>query len=271
MDICLIVAHIGQKSTIALEKLRTLIPALICGTSKSKAANDWEDEAMTGAEKRKQQRVRIRKDVRINNDGSGRGTCISESGMFVLTGQDYQENGKVVISFSFDRELLSMPGIVRHFDADVGFGVMFVNPTDEQRALLRQVIHAEAAAGRHPARANVLLVDDNVIKRKKYAKVLLKSGYTVLEADNDIQAIELLETRPAQAVVFDPFIQNGFHLLRKIRMLPECRTIIPIVLASKAVPEDKKRMYLSAVKDVLLKMTTPPLRLQQIIEKHLPL
>ncbi|KAF0181944.1 MAG: hypothetical protein FD164_1432 [Nitrospirae bacterium] len=226
---------------------------------------------MTETEKRKQQRVRIKKDVRINKDGSGRGTCMSESGMYVLTGQDYQENGQVMISFSFDRKLLSMPGIIRHFDADVGFGVMFVNPTDEQRALLRQVIDAESSAEKLPARANVLLVDDNATKRKKYAKVLLKSGYVVLEADNDVQAVELLKTRPAQVVVFDPFIQNGFHLLSKIKMLPECRTIIPIVLASKAVPEDKKRMYLSAVKDVLLKMTSPPLRLQQIVEKHLPL
>ncbi len=225
---------------------------------------------MPGMERRKHTRARINKDVRIN-DKAGLGTCIGKGGIYILTNQEFQPNSQVMITLTMDRGLLAVPGVVRYFHADVGMGVMFLNPTDDQCALLRQIVESAQASEQKKTAPTVLLVDNNVIKRKTYAQVLARSGYIVHETGSDIEAIEYLRTKPAQAVIFDPFIQNGFTLLQRIRLLPDCRSIFPIVLASRNIPEDKKRMHLQAVREVLVKMTTPPLRLQKVLGKYLPI
>ena len=226
---------------------------------------------MLSIEKRKHPRRRIDKEVRINRDGAGRAACISEGGMFVLTCQEYRPNDHVFLTLAMDCGLISLSGTVRYCVTDVGMGVMFSNPTDDQRALVQQLIETAGTAVRKQGETGILIVDNNAIKRKAYAQTLARSGYRVHEASSDTEAIELLRSKHARAVIFDPYIQNGFSLLKRIRMQPDSRAIIPIVLASKPISDDKKRMYLHAVPEILLKMTTTPLRLQQIIGRHLPL
>jgi CheY-like chemotaxis protein len=226
---------------------------------------------MIDREQRKHPRVRIDKEVLINRSGAGRASSISEGGMFVLTGQEYQPEGQVVLTMALDGGVLLVPGVIRYCEMDVGMGVMFLNPTEEQISLIRQIGEAARAAQRNQGDTGLLIVDSNAIKRRAYARTLTRSGYKVHEAGSDLEAIELLRTKRVRAVIFDPFIQNGFSLLRRMRMQPESRAILPIVLASKPVSDDKKRMHLHAVPEILLKMTTPPLRLQQIVGRHLPL
>ncbi|HMK44582.1 MAG TPA: PilZ domain-containing protein [Dissulfurispiraceae bacterium] len=225
---------------------------------------------MGGPEQRKHKRVKFRKNITLNQGAGARSTSLSEGGMFVLTNQALGPNSTISITVPLEKETLSIQGVVRHFYNDVGAGIMFVNPTEEQQALLKKFIEAATQTQPTPAPA-ILVADDNDAKRKSYAEALRQAGYSVFEAATDTDALSQIAANQVAAVVFDPFMPNGFFLLQKIRALPSGRTILPIVLTSRAIPDMKKKAHLAAVREILIKMSTPPLRLLQIVEKHFPL
>lgn len=222
---------------------------------------------MGGSELRKHKRVRFSDNVVVNESMTTRAASLSEGGMFLYTGQPFQAENEVAVAFAVDRAAMSMKGVVRHFQNDVGIGVTFLNPTEEQRALLARFI--ELAAQTQPDLSGaVLLVDNNQSKRERYKAALTHSGFVVREAGTDEDALAICREQSVKVVVFDPHIPNGYTLLKRIRMTPEGRGIIPIVLASRPIPDDKKRMYLHSVPEFAMKMTTSPARLQQLVAKH---
>lgn len=223
---------------------------------------------MAGSELRKHKRVRFGEKVVLNQDVMTRAASLSEGGMFLFTGHPFQKQNEVSVAFTIDRSALSMQGVVRHFHTDVGIGLMFLNPTEAQRQLLAQFV--EIAAKTQPeTSAVVLLVDNNQVKRQAYKAALSHSGYIVKEADNDAEALAVFKENRVKVVVFDPHIPNGFALLKRIRMSPEGRSVVPIVLSSRPISEDKRRHHFPAVPEIIMKMATTPARLQQIVAKYL--
>lgn len=223
---------------------------------------------MGGMELRKHRRVRFGDNVVVNGTVTARAASLSEGGMFLYTGQPFQPENEVAVAFTVDRAAMSMHGVVRHFQSDVGIGVMFLNPTDEQRELLARFVE-EVSRTQPQQLPMVLLVDNNQPKRQLYKAALTHSGFLVQEANSDVEALEFFKGNPVKILIFDPHIPNGFTLLKRIRMSPDGRSVVPIVLASRPIPEDKKRLYLPAVPEIMMKMSTSPARLQQIVSKYL--
>ncbi|HTZ18398.1 MAG TPA: PilZ domain-containing protein [Dissulfurispiraceae bacterium] len=226
---------------------------------------------MTADDSRRKSRVRHSENVTIDKKITARCANISSDGLFAYTHHSAKPGSIVELTFPVDRVIVDVEASVLHQHDDVGIGVMFIDQTEEQRTILDRFIEDQKLKQHDPDRT-ILLIDNNDAKRKLYRTALTQSGFSVLEAETEGRAFELLNLSKIDMVVFDPFIPplgKGYMLLNKIRMNREWRKIIPVVLSSRPLPPDKITTFFPAVQHILLKMTTSPMRLQQIIERHL--
>lgn len=94
-----------------------------------------------------------------------------------------------------------------------------------------QPIHAEAA----PARATVLLAEDDRSLRRYLEVVLRRAGYEVLTAADGLEAMKALLSTTVDAVVTDAVMPHlsGQELCRFLRNHPTLKRL-PVVLLSGA-------------------------------------
>ncbi len=110
-----------------------------------------------------------------------------------------------------------------------------------------QLAHTEAA----PARATVLLAEDDRSLRRYLEVVLRRAGYEVLAAADGLEAMKALLSNTVDAVVTDAVMPHlsGHELCRFLRNHPKLRSL-PVVLLSgadthPAGPEAGADVYLS--------------------------
>jgi two-component system, cell cycle response regulator len=89
---------------------------------------------------------------------------------------------------------------------------------------------------RETSRGVVLAVDDTAMNRKVLARVLGNDGYEVLEAEDGLEALELLAEmrhRPIDVVLLDLMMPNldGFETLRRMKT-SEALSHIPVIVVS---------------------------------------
>jgi two-component system chemotaxis response regulator CheY len=67
----------------------------------------------------------------------------------------------------------------------------------------------------------ILIVDDAKFMRVRCARILTEQGYTVVEAENGLQAIEKYQAESPDAVLMDISMpkMDGLHALRAIKEL----------------------------------------------------
>ena len=90
-------------------------------------------------ELRKYERFHFREDISI--DGT-RCSCmdISESGIFVAA--QYFATGDIVdVTFPFNGRSITIKGQVQNFKNGVGVGINFIDLNDDDRAIIKQLIH----------------------------------------------------------------------------------------------------------------------------------
>ncbi|MFO7623390.1 MAG: response regulator, partial [Anaerolineales bacterium] len=84
-----------------------------------------------------------------------------------------------------------------------------------------------------------MLVEDNKTNRLLMCEILKKSGFTVLEAENGKEAVEIVEKNAAQlsAVLMDVSmpVMNGYEATRCIRRNPACKDLPIIAITANAL------------------------------------
>lgn len=102
----------------------------------------------------------------------------------------------------------------------------------------------------------ILIVDDDKHIRNLVSVLLTKEGYTVVEAQNGQEALEVLEKNPCDMAIVDimmPLV-DGYELTKDIR---DYYNIPVILLTAKDQIEDKERGFLSGTDDYLVKPFEP--------------
>jgi twitching motility two-component system response regulator PilH len=115
----------------------------------------------------------------------------------------------------------------------------------------------------------VLIVDDSSTLREMISGLLIKSGMTVLEAKDGVEAKEKILANPPQLIVLDIVMpnMNGYELCRWIKTNPATEEVPVIMCSSKS--EDFDRYW--GMKQGADAYITKPFRPVEMVEtvKHL--
>jgi signal transduction histidine kinase/DNA-binding response OmpR family regulator len=125
-----------------------------------------------------------------------------------------------------------------------------VKPID--REVLRKVVarHFAPEAG-----STALLVDDDSIVREAVSSALLEAGWEVLEAENGRVGLERLASQRPSLILLDLMmpVMDGFDFLVELHANPEWREIPVVVLTSKDLTAEDRRMLSGRVEQILEK------------------
>ncbi len=89
----------------------------------------------------------------------------------------------------------------------------------------------------------ILYVEDNLANRILVRRVLEAEAYTVLEAANAEEALQIIQNTPLSLILMDINMPDldGYTLTGKIKQLPEMRNIPIVALTANVMKGDRER------------------------------
>lgn len=218
---------------------------------------------------RKEERILVQKDVLINNSLKAQAFDISEGGTYIHTQAEFKIGDMLDLSFDVDDAPVRMKARVQHIQLGVGIGVKFIGLSVEDsmriKRLLQSLLHAPAAEV--TGKKKVLFIDSDVRTKSVYKTRLLRDGFFVIDASNNVEAIKLLRDSKPDIVIIDLWTKgiDGYDILQLMQMNPDMKKIPVLVLSARNVPADVEKAAQLGARDFLLKMTTTPIRLSEKI------
>ena len=115
-------------------------------------------------------------------------------------------------------------------------------------------------------KAKVAIIEDDISIVQMYQTKFVSEGYKVETAGNGEAGLELISRFKPDIVLLDIMMpnMNGLDMLRKLRNLPEGRTIKVLVLTNMGDSETATKVYKMAATDYLVKAEMTP---TQVIER----
>jgi adenylate cyclase len=100
----------------------------------------------------------------------------------------------------------------------------------------------------------LLVVDDNDVNRDLLSRRLSRFGYSVLQAENGMQALEMASAGDVDLVLLDLFMPglDGYEVCRQIRKNPATLTL-PVVMLTASGEEEKVKALEAGVDDFIPK------------------
>jgi DNA-binding response OmpR family regulator len=119
----------------------------------------------------------------------------------------------------------------------------------------------------------VLLVEDEEALRKVLRDILVRDGYTVLEAGDGVRALDEIDRGAPDVVLLDLNIPklDGFGVLTHLRSRPQTADIPVIVLTAHGDEESEVRALQLGATDFLAKPFRPRAlnaRLQALVKRR---
>lgn len=223
-----------------------------------------------GVENRKHKRIPFTVDVLINNAVLVRGIDISSTGLYVHTGRSFPPGSLVDVTFPLNATKISLRAKVQHNQSGVGMGLKFVNLHESQAALINQFIDNFDHQGhaKRPGKKQVMLIDENDTSRRMNKSKLVMEGFTVLEADNGVDAINMLKYESPDLIILDVFMQkiDGFKVLAIIKESPKWKDVPVIIFSSKGTQDVVEKAMNAGASEFLLKMMTTPVKLSETVK-----
>lgn len=109
------------------------------------------------------------------------------------------------------------------------------------------------------AEARILLVDDDAETRDIYAQFLRETGFIVDEAENGLEAMQVMETAKPDLIVSGIIMpkMDGFTLVQTLKQNIETSKIPIVFLSHLGRQEDEHRSKELGVDDFIVRDTTP--------------
>jgi len=116
----------------------------------------------------------------------------------------------------------------------------------------------------------VLVVEDKDLNRKIVRIVLKSKGYTVLEATNAEEALEILQAQIPDLILMDIALpgMSGEELTRQIKGTPQWRHLPIIALTAHAMKGDREQFLKAGCDDYISKPINTRL-LAELVKNHL--
>ena len=99
----------------------------------------------------------------------------------------------------------------------------------------------------------ILVVEDDTNTRKLMCAVLRKNGFKALQAEDGVEALELMDRQHVDLVVMDLMMprMDGFELAQQLRSTWE--TLPILMVTARQEPRDKRRGFLAGTDDYMTK------------------
>jgi two-component system chemotaxis response regulator CheY len=106
----------------------------------------------------------------------------------------------------------------------------------------------------------ILCVDDSAAVRKLIQIALNPKGFQAIQAEDGLDALEVLKQEPVDAIVLDINMprMNGLELLQKLKAEAEYAHIPVVMLSTEDQEEDKQRAFALGAARFIVKPFTPP-------------
>lgn len=121
-----------------------------------------------------------------------------------------------------------------------------------------------------PTEKTILLVEDSEPAMIQLKDILLSSGYNILEANNGINALEILKDNIPDAMILDLMMpeMDGFELLKTIRAKKETSKLPVVILSAKYIT-NKELSFLkyNQVRQLIQKGSIDKDRLLQVVSE----
>ncbi len=148
----------------------------------------------------------------------------------------------VLTALKADPALALIPVVMVTFVNEPGLGASLgavetvLKPVEWDR--LKQVMERF-----HGDAGDILVVDDDPAARARLRTVLTRNGWTVSEAGNGQEALDVVATAPPQLILLDLTmpVMDGFTFLHELRGRPGCGDIPVVVLTARDLDADERR------------------------------
>lgn len=120
-------------------------------------------------------------------------------------------------------------------------------------------------------RNKILLIEDSKVVQQMYRSKLTLEQFTVLTADNGMEAIKLLSQEKPDIILLDLMmpIMDGFKVLQVIKADPKLSGIPVLVFSAKGQPEEVEKALNLGAAGYIVKATTKPNEVIEQIRKVL--
>ena len=178
----------------------------------------------------------------------------------------------VLATLKADPDLAAIPVVMVTFVSERGLANALGAADYVQKPVRWERFREVMDRFRH-AEGDVLVVDDDPDTRQRIRKVLEKDRWTVAEAGNGQEALELVARAVPRVILLDLTmpVMDGFAFLHKLRDTPGCAQVPVIVLTARDLTRDDRKR-LEGAKQVLKKgetsLTTLAGNLRSIAEPH---
>ena len=111
----------------------------------------------------------------------------------------------------------------------------------------------------------ILLIEDNEMNRDMLSRRLVRRGYEVAIAVDGEQGLAMARAEPPALVLMDMSLPglDGWEATRRLRAMPETRTVPVIALTAHAMAGDREKALAAGCDD----FDTKPVDLARLLEK----
>lgn len=116
--------------------------------------------------------------------------------------------------------------------------------------------------------AKVLLVDDSGLARRSTRRVLEEAGYTVVEADDGLSALEQFAVEKPDIVMLD-LVMKGMYGLEVLAKLRELDPDVRVIVVSADIQTSSREMVKAAGASAFINKPAQPAHVVAVVQEVL--
>ncbi len=222
-------------------------------------------------ERRNQQRIPIRGKLLVDVKKDFQCIDISEGGLYLSAGNIFTENSFFEITIPFRNKKVTLKAQIRHFQPGIGLGMEFIDVSDSQRTIIKEIIESITLDYKADRENKILLIDDHDMSRKMNRINLLEEGFFVIEAKDGMEGIKMVSEHRPNLIILDLYMGNmdGFKVLSMLKASPKWINIPVLVFSSSVTQDTIDKLISGGADEFLLKTETSPAKLIETVKAML--
>lgn len=222
-------------------------------------------------EQRRQQRIPITQKLLVDIRKDFQCIDISEGGLYFSTGNIFAENSFFDVTIPYKNQKVTVKAQIRHFQPGVGVGIEFIDVSDSQRAIIKEIIQGIISHNKADREDKILLIDDHDMSRKINRINLVEGGFFVIEAKDGTEGIKMLQEYTPNLIILDLYMNDmdGFKVLSMLKSSPKWMKIPVLVFSSTITQETIDKLISGGADEFLVKTATTPVKLIETVKAML--